>query len=268
MPDDLDQIAACTSKDKEISCMRIAAQGFLDLQSQAIHAASHIGPSDSKPDPYARGDRDHLSSLCELSQTARCSSTSSTRRRAFSSKRLPTWTRYLPATSISIFSAMLDGCAAKASCSAVIVTGISRVWPHPSERQEVIFRPEKVCLKGAAEPVVCESRHCLDCGDALTLKLSDMASLSLGIQVPPSLIEERTLREPEEASAPGRDHPGTVSGIIPESWAASSRNAGRHQIGIVGGIISEWWAVSIGISSFSACASRIDFQTLSIEAGS
>jgi hypothetical protein len=48
-----------------------------------------------------------------------------TRRSACPSKPLPTRTRYLPATSISTFSATIDGCATTASCSAVIITGIS-----------------------------------------------------------------------------------------------------------------------------------------------
>jgi len=50
------------------------------------------------------------------------------------------------------------------------------------------------------------------------------------------LIEDRTLTEPEEVSSPGRHHPGTVGGIIPEWWAASNRNRGRHHLGMVGGI--------------------------------
>src|SRR6202051_271782 len=43
MPDDLDQIATRASEDKEIACMGIAPQCFLDLQSQAVHAAPHVG---------------------------------------------------------------------------------------------------------------------------------------------------------------------------------------------------------------------------------
>src|ERR1017187_7756535 len=49
----------------------------------------------------------------------------STRRRAIPSKLLPTWTRYLPTTSISIFPATADGRAVTPSCPAVIVTGIN-----------------------------------------------------------------------------------------------------------------------------------------------
>src|SRR5450755_1058088 len=59
MPDNLDQIATGASEDKEIACMGIAPQRFLDLQSQAIHASPHVRSSDSKPDPHTRGNRDH-----------------------------------------------------------------------------------------------------------------------------------------------------------------------------------------------------------------
>src|SRR6266545_2143050 len=91
MPDDLDQIAAPASKHKEIARMGIAPQRFLDLQSQAVHAAPHVGSPDRQPDAHARGDRKD-----------RKSSTSSTRRSASASTPLPTRTRYLPARSISI----------------------------------------------------------------------------------------------------------------------------------------------------------------------
>src|ERR1019366_7116004 len=59
MPDNLDQIATRTSEDKEVACMGIAPQRFLDLQSQAIHAAPHVRSSDRKPDAHIRGNRDH-----------------------------------------------------------------------------------------------------------------------------------------------------------------------------------------------------------------
>src|SRR5450759_1075860 len=90
MPDDLDQIAARASEDKEIACMGIAPYRFLDLQSQAIHAAPHIGSADHQPDPHTRGNRDHR----------RRSSTASTRRNVSASTPLLTRIRYLPARSI------------------------------------------------------------------------------------------------------------------------------------------------------------------------
>ena len=52
--------------------------------------------------------------------------TSSTRRNACRSKPLSTRTRYLSATSISIFSETTDGGSATPSCSAVITMGINR----------------------------------------------------------------------------------------------------------------------------------------------
>src|SRR5512135_493470 len=71
VPKNLDQVTSGTSEDVKIARMRIALQRLLDLQSQAVHAAPHIGSSDRKPDPYARGDGNH-----------RRSNTSSTRRSA------------------------------------------------------------------------------------------------------------------------------------------------------------------------------------------
>src|SRR5487761_2147473 len=115
MPDDLDQIATRTSEDKKITRMRIAPQRFLDLQSQAIHAAPHVRSSDRKPDAHIRGNRDHR----------RRSSTSSTRRSAAASTPLLTRTRYFPARSISIASTIVEGRMQAASCSAVTTTGIS-----------------------------------------------------------------------------------------------------------------------------------------------
>src|SRR5579863_8866842 len=114
MPENFDQVASRASKNKKITGMWIAVQRFLNLQSKAIHAAPHIGSAGCKKDTYARGDLDH-----------RRSKTSSTRRSACPSTIPPMRTRYLPAMSISIFSAIEDGWAATAAGSAVIVTGIS-----------------------------------------------------------------------------------------------------------------------------------------------
>src|ERR1700687_2363743 len=83
MPDDLDQIATATSEDEQIAGMGIAPQRFLDLKSQSIHAAPHIGSPDRQPDPHAGRNRDH-----------RRSNTSSTRRSACASTAPPTRTRY------------------------------------------------------------------------------------------------------------------------------------------------------------------------------
>src|SRR5229473_6235227 len=65
------ELATTTPEHEQIACMGIAPQRFLDLESQAIHAAPHIGSSDRQPDPHAGRNGDH-----------RRSNTSSTRRSA------------------------------------------------------------------------------------------------------------------------------------------------------------------------------------------
>jgi hypothetical protein len=107
----LDQVTPGASKNVQIAGMRIASQCFLDPKSQAVYAAPHIGAPDRQPDPYAQGDRNH-----------RRSNTSSTRRNACRSKTLPTQIPYLPATSISIFSATVDGGADARDMSALRMT--------------------------------------------------------------------------------------------------------------------------------------------------
>src|SRR5712664_1101887 len=52
MPKNLNQVTSGASKDVEITRMRIPPQRFLDLQSQAVHAAPHVRSSDRKPDPH------------------------------------------------------------------------------------------------------------------------------------------------------------------------------------------------------------------------
>ena len=53
MPKDLDQIAPGAPEDEKIAGMGIALQGFLDLQSQAVHTAPHVGSPDREPHTYA-----------------------------------------------------------------------------------------------------------------------------------------------------------------------------------------------------------------------
>jgi hypothetical protein len=43
----------------EIAGMRIAMHRLLNLDRQAVHAASHIGMTDRQPHPNPRGHRDH-----------------------------------------------------------------------------------------------------------------------------------------------------------------------------------------------------------------
>ena len=59
MPDNLDQIAAAAAEDIKIAGMRIPAQRLLNLQSEALHPATHIGPADRQPDPHLARNRDH-----------------------------------------------------------------------------------------------------------------------------------------------------------------------------------------------------------------
>src|SRR5579885_1515690 len=59
MPEDLDQVASATSKNVEITGMRVALQRFLDLQRQAVHAAAHVGVAGREPYADTGGDRDH-----------------------------------------------------------------------------------------------------------------------------------------------------------------------------------------------------------------
>lgn len=46
MPKKLDQVAALSWDDKELTGMRASRQLFLDLQSQSVHASPHIRLSD------------------------------------------------------------------------------------------------------------------------------------------------------------------------------------------------------------------------------
>jgi hypothetical protein len=59
MPDNLDQIAAAPAEDIKIAGMRIPAQRLLNLQSETLHSATHIGPADRQPNPNLARDRGH-----------------------------------------------------------------------------------------------------------------------------------------------------------------------------------------------------------------
>jgi hypothetical protein len=49
VPEDLDQIAAPAAEHKQIASMGIALQPLLNLQSQPIHAAPHVGVPSGDP---------------------------------------------------------------------------------------------------------------------------------------------------------------------------------------------------------------------------
>src|SRR6478672_6576907 len=95
MPEDLDQIAAATAEDVEITSMRIALQALLNRKRQALHAAAHVGVAGGNPDPDAARDRDHRRLR---SSRTRCSASVSTSR--------STRTRQPSPSSISIMPAL------------------------------------------------------------------------------------------------------------------------------------------------------------------
>src|SRR5665213_2279992 len=111
------------------------------------------------------------------------------------------------------------------SAVSVIPAGSGQVRPAATTRL-IVSRT----VDGAASTRRAISRTLTPASFSLiTSRTRRIASLSLGIQVPPSLIEDRTLTEPEEVSSPGRHQIGTVGGIKSERWAASSRNGGRYR---------------------------------------
>ena len=58
-PDNLDQIAAATTEDIKIASMRAPSKRLLNLQSQALHPATHIRHADRQPDADVARNRDH-----------------------------------------------------------------------------------------------------------------------------------------------------------------------------------------------------------------
>jgi hypothetical protein len=59
VPQGLDQITPPTAKDKEMPTMWVTPQYFLDLQSKAVHTASHVGVAGRQPHPHPARERDH-----------------------------------------------------------------------------------------------------------------------------------------------------------------------------------------------------------------
>src|SRR6201994_1747062 len=51
----------------ESTSMGVAPESFLDLQSQSIHAAPHVGSPDRQPHPYTRRHRNHRRSRASTS---------------------------------------------------------------------------------------------------------------------------------------------------------------------------------------------------------
>src|ERR1700760_3317694 len=67
MPQNLDQVAPHAPEHVEITSMGVAPESFLDLQSQSIHAAPHVGSPDRQPHPYTRRHRNHRRSRASTS---------------------------------------------------------------------------------------------------------------------------------------------------------------------------------------------------------
>src|SRR6202035_3093291 len=91
MPKNLGQIAPTPAEDIEIAGMGIALKALLNCQSQAMHAAAHVGVDGRDPDPDAARYRDH-----------RRLRTSRTRPNASASTFSSTLTRLPSPSSISI----------------------------------------------------------------------------------------------------------------------------------------------------------------------
>jgi hypothetical protein len=52
-------MTAFAAKNVKVASMRIAFQSFLNLDRQAVHAASHVGVADRQPHSHTRWNRDH-----------------------------------------------------------------------------------------------------------------------------------------------------------------------------------------------------------------
>ena len=59
MPDDLDQIAASSPKDKHVTGVGITFEPLLHQKGKTWHAAAHICQSGGDPDPNVGWKRDH-----------------------------------------------------------------------------------------------------------------------------------------------------------------------------------------------------------------
>ena len=63
MPDDLDQIAASSAKDKHVTGVGITFDPLLHQKGKAWHAAAHIYQSGGDPDPDVGWKRGHRSAF-------------------------------------------------------------------------------------------------------------------------------------------------------------------------------------------------------------
>lgn len=65
VPDNLELIAAFAPKHEEVSGMGIAAEGLLDAQREAVHAATNVGMARSQPNADMMINRDHRCTSAE-----------------------------------------------------------------------------------------------------------------------------------------------------------------------------------------------------------
>src|SRR5450755_3666947 len=78
VPEYLDQLAALAAEHVEITAVRITLERFLNLQSQRVHAAAHVGMASSDPHPHPRSHRDHRRRPSASTATAAVSAAAST----------------------------------------------------------------------------------------------------------------------------------------------------------------------------------------------
>jgi hypothetical protein len=82
MPDDLDQVAAATPKNVEITSVRVPLQTLLNQTRKTREATAHIGMAGRKPHPYIARYRNHRRSSTSRTRASASGSTcASTRMR-------------------------------------------------------------------------------------------------------------------------------------------------------------------------------------------
>jgi hypothetical protein len=140
--------------------MRISLQGFLDLQSQTIHAAPHVRSPDGKPDPNTRRDRDHRrrSRMSSTRPKASVSKSRSTRmRRPFPSSMTIKPSPFEALAEAAVASSARSGFAGLAAAGATISTATKADPSSPSRpscasrRQVNSWPPDSPCRRAVAE---------------------------------------------------------------------------------------------------------------------
>lgn len=107
--------------------MRVPAQCLLNLQSEALHPATHIGPTDRQPDPHLARNRDHQTPSAFTLAAASVGGVVTGIR-----------SRTLPATSNSITTGGASGTEAATGSSGTTTTSVRRHlrsgrWRHRTD---------------------------------------------------------------------------------------------------------------------------------------